>query len=383
MAVVPVLVAIALTGRFSAKTVDVGLGPEPLINNVYHKKALEHYGYSTETFVSEVYFITDAFDIRGDLLFRKVPRLLFSRRLLVLIYLFSRVARRYRSLYIYFNGGPVGLGAPRLAALEPWLLKLANVKVVVMPYGGDVQDMSQCPNLLFKHAVASDYPRHRLRRNLTARQVQRWTTHADHVLSGCDWVDYMYHWDTLMLAHFSIDESWMQPVAAAGDGPLRVLHAPNHRRIKGSEHFLAAVRQLADEGVPIELVVTERVPNAEIRRVMASVDVVADQLIIGWYAMFAIEAMAMGKAVLCYLREDLLTLYENSGLVNRGEIPIVNCSPKTVKAELRRLAEDRELLRQSQERGPAFVRRHHSTASVGAVFARINESLGLSPEVVP
>ena len=35
--------------------------------------------------------------------------------------------------------------------------------------------------------------------------IDRWTTHSDHVISGCDWVDYMHHWDTLMSAHFSID----------------------------------------------------------------------------------------------------------------------------------------------------------------------------------
>jgi hypothetical protein len=190
----------------------------------------------------------------------------------------------------------------------------------------------------------------------------------------------MYHWDTLMLAHFSIDfDEWSMtvPREVAADGPLRILHAPNHRNIKGSDLFASAVTELAAEGHPIELVQLQGVPNVEIRAAMESVDIVADQLLIGWYAMFAIEAMAMGKPVLCYLRDDLVDLYETAGLVEPGEIPLINCSPATLKSVLRGLVEDRDQLKEAQRRGPEFVRKHHSTESVGAVFARINRSLGL------
>ena len=134
-----------------------------------------------------------------------------------------------------------------------------------MPYGGDVQEMSRSPNLLFKHALAQDYPLHRLRRSDIARRIDLWTQQADHVISGCEWVDYMYHWDTLMLGHFSIDTQRWAPLAGAAPAgasrPLRILHAPNHRAIKGSQFFIQAVDELRHEGLPLELVILERVPN--------------------------------------------------------------------------------------------------------------------------
>ena len=34
-------------------------------------------------------------------------------------------------------------------------------------------------------------------------------------------------------------------------------------------------------------------------------DVVIDQILMGTYARLAIESMALGKPVICYLREDL------------------------------------------------------------------------------
>jgi hypothetical protein len=364
---------IALLSRLARRPIDIGLGPEPLINNIYHKKALSVFGYVAETFVDQVFYITSDFDYRGDL---RLPGILRP------YVLFCRALFRYRALYIYFNGGPL-LGRPILWRLEPLLYRVAGIRVVVMPYGGDIQEMSRSRNPAYKHALSMDYPMARTRRKRIARQIDLWTKWADHVLSGVEWVDYMYHWDTLMLGHFSIDASQWEAESSErpSSGTLRVFHAPNHRAIKGSEHFERAVSELREEGVDVELVTLQRVSNDEVRRAMAEADVVADQLIVGWYAMFALEAMAMGKPVLCYLRRDLVDLYTGVGLIATGEIPIVNCNPLTVKDAIRRLAEHRDELPAIGLLGQEFVRKHHSVEAVGAVFDRINREIGIKPSV--
>jgi glycosyltransferase involved in cell wall biosynthesis len=257
------------------------------------------------------------------------------------------------------------------------------MKVVVMPYGGDVQELSRSPNLLYKNAISVDYPEHRFRRRRIASKIDLWTRYADHVISGCEWVDYMYYWDTLMLAHFSIDVNAWKPAEAdtipAKGGKLRILHAPNHRAIKGTQYFIDAVKELNEEGLEVELILLERVSNEEVKQVMASVDVVADQLIIGWYAMFALEGMAMEKPVLCYLREDLKELYVASGLMAADEIPIIDCSPATVKESIRNLLLHRDQLPEIGKRSREYVIRHHSTQAVGKIFAEINRRIGLEP----
>ena len=58
----PILILFAIVSRILNFRKGIGLGPEPLINNVYHKKALEKYGYTAETFVTDTYFITSEFD---------------------------------------------------------------------------------------------------------------------------------------------------------------------------------------------------------------------------------------------------------------------------------------------------------------------------------
>lgn len=374
----PFLVIAALLSRFVKRPVQVGLGPVPLINNIYHKKALRSYGYSAESFVDSLYFITNNFD---QIL---IPRSWIGRRLqreFYLVFLFS--IRRYQCLYIYFNGGPL-YATVLLWRFEPLLYRLAKVRIVVMPYGGDVQALNRTPNLLFRHVMAQDYPLQRHTRGIIEKRIDIWLSNANHVISGCDWVDYMHFWHTLMVAHFSIDlDLWTSASdVAASPGssrPFRILHAPNHRAIKGTRHFVKAVEELRAEGLSIELILIEKQPNDRIREIMDSVDIVADQLVIGWYAMFAIEAMAMGKPVLCYLRADLERLYVDAGVIEEGEIPIINCEPCTVKDVIRRLVLDRDQVNEMGRRGPAYVRRRHSTDAVGAVFDRINRLIGLVP----
>lgn len=375
----PVLMAVAWISRAAPRPVDVGLGPIPMINNLYHKRALRDYGYTAETFVDTLYYITDEFD-------RKIiATTAIGRRLMAechFVFLFTLF--RYRSLYLYFAGSPLHETA-MLWRFEPLLYRIAGIRTVVMPFGGDVQYLPLTRNLLYRHAMAVDYPLFRSQQEVIRTKIRIWTLHASHVISGCDWVEYMHYWDTLMLAHFSIDtERWQPPPVAAGaaerDRPLRVLHAPNHRAIKGTRYFTEAVRQLREEGIAIEFTILERVPNSEIRKAIAEADVIADQLIVGWYAMFALEAMAMGKPVICYLREDFRDLYESAGLVEKGEIPIISCRPAEVKDTLRRLATgDRSKLGELGARGVAFVAKHHSTEAVGRVFDRINRSIGIAP----
>ena len=94
----PILV-ITFSSRFSFRRFDIGLGPIPMINNVYHKRALEAYGYKVETFVSKLFFITDEFD-KKFIFQNNFLHSLFIR-VLHLDYLYSIFS--HKCLYIYFN----------------------------------------------------------------------------------------------------------------------------------------------------------------------------------------------------------------------------------------------------------------------------------------
>jgi glycosyltransferase involved in cell wall biosynthesis len=370
-------ICICIISRFQkgGRGVDVGLGPLPLINNVYHKTALMKAGFSAETFVSGSWFITNEFDLD---LTRWQNSALWKH--FIPYYLFCRALFRYRVLFIYFNGGPFILKKYVLHAMEPIFYKLAKVKIVVMPYGGDVQVLTRCKNLYFRHALVCDYPKFWENYALIRKNIERWTRHAHWVISGADWVEYMHHWDSLMLGHFSIDVERWAPTERKDheeSAGLRILHAPNHPTIKGTQALIAAIELLKSEGLDIELIVLKGVPNSEIRKAMENVDLIADQFVIGWYAMFAIEAMAMGKPVLCYLREDLVELYVKAGLVVEGEIPLINTDLLEIATKIKWAYFNKEKLSVIGKRGREFVQKHHSTERVGKFFAEILHELGI------
>ena len=130
--------------RFFNKRRGIGIGPEPLINNVFHKRALEKYNFDVETFSVRSYYITNKFDHIFEF-----P--------LCSYYSFFRSLFLYECLYMYFNGCLIFKNSI-FENLEPYLFKIAGVKTVIMPYGSDVQDLSRSNNLLYKNAVFKDAP---------------------------------------------------------------------------------------------------------------------------------------------------------------------------------------------------------------------------------
>lgn len=359
--------ACAVASRFCRKPVDIGIGPEPLINQRFHKLACLSAGYTAETFVTHLFYYSDDFDVVCRQGF-------FWRCLLALRCLF-----RYRALYFYFKGGP--LAWTGLLRLEPWVYKIAGIKTLVMGYGGDCQDWNHCPNYPFKHAMNVDYPHVCRKNHRTRARLDRWTLHADHIISGCDWVDYTPRWDSLCLAHFTVDTDVLVPPedAPAGDAPVVILHAPNHTTIKGTRYFEQAVAQLRAEGHAVELRLIQNMSNAALREEIRRADIIADQCIIGWYGMFAVEGMSAGKPVLCYLRDDLVDLFQFAGLVEAGEIPIVRCTRHNVKDAIRSLLENKEHCAALGRRSRAFVVRFHSVQAVGRMFDQANRRMGLAP----
>ena len=101
--------------------------------------------------------------------------------------------------------------------------------------------------------------------------------------------------------------------------------------------------------------------NDEARAVFARADIVADQFLLGAYALFAIEAMALGKPVLCYLNDRFRPLHPEW-----DECPIVNADPDTLTDELRNLALDPARRASWARAARGTSARYHSLEAVGA-----------------
>ena len=130
-----------------------------------------------------------------------------------------------------------------------------------------------------------------------------------------------------------------------------VVHAPSNRSKKGTEDVIAACALL-----PVELDLVEGVPHDEARERYARADIAVDQLVAGWHGIFALEAMALGKPVVAYLKPDVV---ERTERAYGTKVPIVPATADTLVEALRPLVADAELRRRIGAESRAYVERVH------------------------
>ena len=103
------------------------------------------------------------------------------------------------------------------------------------------------------------------------------------------------------LPYASYGEIGRRQPAGGPERPLRVVHAPTKRAVKGTDIIMAASAAL-QASQPHELVIVENCPREEALRRYAEADVLVDQVRIGWYGGLAVEAMSMGDSGRCLPR---------------------------------------------------------------------------------
>jgi glycosyltransferase involved in cell wall biosynthesis len=112
------------------------------------------------------------------------------------------------------------------------------------------------------------------------------------------------------------------------DRPL-VVHAPSSRERKGTARVVEACAAL-----DVDLEIVEGLHHTEALERYRRADIIVDQLNAGWYGLFAIECMALGKPVLTYLHDDATRRAEEAfGL----ELPLVSVTSESLEQRLAEL----------------------------------------------
>jgi glycosyltransferase involved in cell wall biosynthesis len=146
-----------------------------------------------------------------------------------------------------------------------------------------------------------------------------------------------------------------------------IVHAPSSRRRKGTEHVIAAC-----EGLDADLVLVEGVRHDEAFERYREADIVVDQLNAGWYGLFAIECMALGKPVVSYLHEEAVDRTEQA---LGARLPIVPATKDDLRARLEPLVASAAERRRIGAESRAYVERVHDLERVAdrllALYARL------------
>ena len=153
-----------------------------------------------------------------------------------------------------------------------------------------------------------------------------------------------------------IDVGSIEPAPPSERTRPLIVHAPSSRRRKGSEHVLAAV-----EGLDADLELVEGLHHEEAFGRYRDADIVVDQLNAGWYGLFAIEAMALGKPVVAFLHDEAVRRTEEAFATT---VPILSATAETLRETLRPLVADAARRRALGAASRAYVERVHDQERV-------------------
>jgi glycosyltransferase involved in cell wall biosynthesis len=161
------------------------------------------------------------------------------------------------------------------------------------------------------------------------------------------------------LPYAHVDPSaWAPRVSRSRRRVPRVVHAPTSPVGKGTRYVLDAVERLTAEGVRFEFqLLTGLLPHDEARAAYERADLLVDQLLVGWYGGLAVELMALGKPVVCYLREEDLAFLPAE---MRAELPIIRADPLSLYSVLKAwLTSGPARLHEAGDESRAYVERWH------------------------
>lgn len=361
-------------------------GTLPIISNKYWSNALKEIGYSSKTVMNGFYESInqkDDYDIYTNEILKEYKFSPFFIEKFRPYFLFDFIVKNF-DIFHFSCFGTYLDQSQEFKSLEAHFIKVFGGKVIVLPYGGDYQQISKVLDISLRHVLQVNYPMMSYWEDKNKKQVDYWIKNADIFIPGFQ-VDNIGRWSMLPFNTIVIDTKlWKYKSSfsqANGiDGVVKIIHTPNHRGIKGTEYIINAVSQLQKEGLKVQLLLIEKMQNAEVRRIMQEeADILVEQLVLG-YALSAIEGMASGLPVLSNLSiEDYTRVFRRYSYLN--ECPILSTSIEEIKDNLRILVTNPQLREELGRAGRKYVEKYHSYQAAQYMFGKIYDKIWYEKEV--
>jgi glycosyltransferase involved in cell wall biosynthesis len=267
----------------------------------------------------------------------------------------------------FFDSLFFSLGSWRANAWTLWLVRIVGIKTVAVPHGMDIFYRDRRVTRYDWVARAQrDYPEWDLRDHRLAaiQRTRLWCKYADIVVSADSACFRFLPRRDVSFKWFPVDCDALRPADTTEDGPPVVIHAPQHRAIKGTDYLMRAAARLQSCGVAMELRLIEKIPRHEALRLYAEAEIIADQFCMGAYGMFALEGLALGKTVLTYLDQEQL----GDPVFN---LPIVNANPDNLERVLAVLLQVPELRSRIGRAGREAAQRYQSIDALAEVWTQL------------
>ena len=234
-----------------------------------------------------------------------------------------------------------------------------------MPYGGDAH-LYAAYDPAVRNALLMSYPVYGRMESRIRQRLDYWLQCANCVMCGF-MVDGMSRWDvpvpnmlTLELAQWKAKSGYSSNDGR--NGPVGVVHAPNHRGVKGTEFVIAAVELLAPKVCRLTSSFSKGSQTKKSGRACRYPIFSSSNWCFSGYGLNAIEGMASGLPVLSNLDSEWHTrVFRRYAFLD--ECPVLSTSPESVVENLRILVSSPALREILGRAGREYAEKYYSYAA--------------------
>lgn len=253
------------------------------------------------------------------------------------------------------------------------LLKKTGKKVFCEFHGDDVRN----PELIKKYYKYLDWAAYMSGKNVESLKMQR-SKRARNIMKYAERI--ILHDDELIphveregytnieIVPLRIDISRFIPTYPSIDKKtVTIVHAPTSS-VKGTKWFVSAIEKLSSQ-YSIKPVLIQNLSQKEALKQYQKADIIFDQITVGTYGVFSIEAMAMGKPVITYISDQMRSRLPE-------DLPLVSASPESLYDKLEELIRDAKLRLQLGKDGRKYVSKYHDCRKNAKALKLIYEGKG-------
>lgn len=252
------------------------------------------------------------------------------------------------------------------------ILKLLRKKIVVTFQGSDARQADYCKEnykyTYFNHPYFKK--RYNKKEDINKRyKIAIFDKYADLIYTTNPDLKNVLPDRTIFRPYTKLDFRLIKPVYKEYNTvrPIVIVHAPSRRYIKGTEIIETAIRQLIIEGFLIDFQLIENMVNSRAFEIYKKADLVIDQLYVGWYGGFSVEAMALGKPVMCYIRQSDLKHIPSA---MKKEMPIIKTNPVTFYSDLKYILLNRDRLKKISINSRNYIQKWHDNDKIAKVIVK-------------
>jgi hypothetical protein len=254
--------------------------------------------------------------------------------------------------------------------VELFILRLARIKICVLPYGADAYIYSKIQDKNWLYGLMCDYPGASKSQTSIENRVNFYVKNSDIFLPGAMLFDGLGRSDWITPSTLCIEVPEQNYKRKTPGNTFIVTHAPNHRTVKGTRHIISAIEELVARGMNIKLKLLEHKSNEEVLRVLSEEsDLHIDQLFFDGYGLNALESMSLGVPTVGNFSGPQRDFFDRWSFTQ--DCPMVIANEISLVDVLSRLIDDKDALEEISKKSQNYVNKYHSSKVFAENFIEI------------